>query len=231
MICPPPWVCGGQSILPHMRHIVLVNYGVEGEEEEHWSSKWNGKKSGGGTIGIARGRSSTRNPATWLWIWLWLWMSLVLVSHCPSLVDVSVHLCINPRVSPYIVAFSLVRPFPAIILPPPASSLPCEVIGLDLYPPSNLPIPQSSIEPTEYLPSHIPSTVMDLASLLHGTAPAPRLYTETYGKRSLQAPLSPPVEDQPKCSLPSISTLLEGADGAQHSASEYFLNDYSPLVL
>jgi uncharacterized Zn-finger protein len=58
---------------------------------------------------------------------------------------------------------------------------------------------------------------MDLASLLHGAAPAPRLYTETYGKRSLQAPLSPPVEDQPKCSLPSISTLLEGAE---HSASK-----------
>lgn len=61
---------------------------------------------------------------------------------------------------------------------------------------------------------------MDLASLLHVAAPAPRVYTETYGKRSLQAPLSPPVEDQPKYSLPSISALLEGADGAQHSASE-----------
>ncbi|CEJ59693.1 Putative C2H2 conidiation transcription factor [Penicillium brasilianum] len=65
---------------------------------------------------------------------------------------------------------------------------------------------------------------MDLASLLHGAAPAPKLYTETYGKRSLQAPLSPPVEDQPKCSLPSISTLLEGADGAQHSAKRQRLS-------
>lgn len=60
---------------------------------------------------------------------------------------------------------------------------------------------------------------MDLASLLQGSAPAPKSYTETYGKRS--APLSPPVEE-PKCSLPSISTLLEGADG--HAASEYFYN-------
>ncbi|KAI9933869.1 hypothetical protein ASPWEDRAFT_48525 [Aspergillus wentii DTO 134E9] len=32
--------------------------------------------------------------------------------------------------------------------------------------------------------------------------------------RSPQPPLSPPVEDQPKCSLPSISTLLESADSA-----------------
>ena len=39
--------------------------------------------------------------------------------------------------------------------------------------------------------------------------------------RSPQPPLSPPVEDHsPKCSLPSISTLLEGADGAaMHAAS------------
>ncbi|KAE8351355.1 hypothetical protein BDV28DRAFT_21501 [Aspergillus coremiiformis] len=32
--------------------------------------------------------------------------------------------------------------------------------------------------------------------------------------RSPQPPLSPPVEDQPKCSLPSISALLESADSA-----------------
>ncbi|KAB8075650.1 hypothetical protein BDV29DRAFT_171524 [Aspergillus leporis] len=32
--------------------------------------------------------------------------------------------------------------------------------------------------------------------------------------RAPQPPLSPPVEDQPKCSLPSISALLEGADSA-----------------
>lgn len=35
----------------------------------------------------------------------------------------------------------------------------------------------------------------------------------TFYSRS-QPPLSPPVEDQPKCSLPSISTLFEGADSA-----------------
>lgn len=69
--------------------------------------------------------------------------------------------------------------------------------------------------------SHPTTTIMDLATLLHGGASTRRAYTETYAKRSLQAPLSPPMEDQPKCSLPSISTLLEGADGAQHSASEY----------
>ncbi|KAJ5166204.1 C2H2 finger domain transcription factor mtfA [Penicillium canariense] len=65
---------------------------------------------------------------------------------------------------------------------------------------------------------------MDLANLLHGTASAPKPYTESYGKRSFQAPLSPPVEDQPKCSLPSISTLLEGADGAQHAAKRQRLS-------
>ncbi|KAJ5484802.1 C2H2 finger domain transcription factor mtfA [Penicillium diatomitis] len=54
---------------------------------------------------------------------------------------------------------------------------------------------------------------MDLANLLHGAAPAPKSYSETYGKRSLQAPLSPPAEDRSKCALPSISSLLEGADG------------------
>jgi hypothetical protein len=59
---------------------------------------------------------------------------------------------------------------------------------------------------------------MDLASLLQGSAP--KSYTETYGKRS--APLSPPIEE-PKCSLPSISTLLEGAD--DHAASKYLIHD------
>ncbi|KAL1863625.1 hypothetical protein Plec18167_000721 [Paecilomyces lecythidis] len=34
----------------------------------------------------------------------------------------------------------------------------------------------------------------------------------SYVSRSPQPPLSPPVEDQRKCSLPSISSLLEGAD-------------------
>ncbi|KAJ5729742.1 uncharacterized protein N7483_004250 [Penicillium malachiteum] len=57
---------------------------------------------------------------------------------------------------------------------------------------------------------------MDLANLLS----APR-YTESY-KRS--APPSPPVEDQVKFSLPSISTLLEGADGAQHAAKRQRLS-------
>lgn len=59
---------------------------------------------------------------------------------------------------------------------------------------------------------------MDLANLLS----APKPYTpvdSSYYKRS--APLSPPAEE-PKVSLPSISSLLEGADG-QHSASEYIL--------
>ncbi|KAJ6113321.1 hypothetical protein N7523_006638 [Penicillium sp. IBT 18751x] len=58
---------------------------------------------------------------------------------------------------------------------------------------------------------------MDLASLLQGSAP--KSYTETYGKRS--APLSPPIEE-PKCSLPSISTLLEGAD--DHAAKRQRLS-------
>ncbi|KAJ5663159.1 hypothetical protein N7507_003890 [Penicillium longicatenatum] len=61
---------------------------------------------------------------------------------------------------------------------------------------------------------------MDLANLLTG---APKPYTETYHKRSLQAPPSPPVEDQVKCSLPSISSLLEGADG-QHAAKRQRLS-------
>lgn len=63
---------------------------------------------------------------------------------------------------------------------------------------------------------------MDLANLLsHSTAAKP-VYTpleSSYYKRS--PPLSPPAEE-PKVSLPSISSLFEGADGAQHAASEYF---------
>jgi uncharacterized Zn-finger protein len=60
---------------------------------------------------------------------------------------------------------------------------------------------------------------MDLANLL-----SQPIYTP---KESLKrsAPLSPPVEE-PKCSLPSISALLEGADG-QHSASEYHVHQTS----
>ncbi|KAJ5632690.1 hypothetical protein N7490_009029 [Penicillium lividum] len=61
---------------------------------------------------------------------------------------------------------------------------------------------------------------MDLANLLTG---ASKPYTQTYHKRPLQAPPSPPVEDQVKCSLPSISSLLEGADG-QHAAKRQRLS-------
>ena len=69
---------------------------------------------------------------------------------------------------------------------------------------------------------------MDLANLLsHSTAVMPG-YTpleSSYYKRS--PPLSPPAEE-PKVSLPSISSLFEGADGAQHAASEYFQLYYNP---
>ncbi|KAJ5445723.1 Zinc finger C2H2 [Penicillium cf. griseofulvum] len=68
---------------------------------------------------------------------------------------------------------------------------------------------------------------MDLANLLSHTAVKP-MYTpleSSYYKRS--PPLSPPAEE-PKVSLPSISSLFEGADGAQHAASEYFQPYYNP---
>ncbi|KAJ5143484.1 uncharacterized protein N7515_002271 [Penicillium bovifimosum] len=65
---------------------------------------------------------------------------------------------------------------------------------------------------------------MDLASLLsHSTAVKPS-YTpleSSYYKRS--APLSPPAEE-PRVSLPSISSLFEGADGAQHAAKRQRLS-------
>ncbi|CAI7649793.1 unnamed protein product [Penicillium glandicola] len=65
---------------------------------------------------------------------------------------------------------------------------------------------------------------MDLANLLtHSTAVKP-VYTpleSSYYKRS--APLSPPAEE-PKVSLPSISSLFEGADGAQHAAKRQRLS-------
>jgi hypothetical protein len=64
-------------------------------------------KSGGGTIGIARGRSSTRNPATWLWMWLWWWVwpwSLAL-GVLDSLSWFGAGGSINPRVSPYMIRF------------------------------------------------------------------------------------------------------------------------------
>ncbi|KGO69738.1 Zinc finger, C2H2 [Penicillium italicum] len=65
---------------------------------------------------------------------------------------------------------------------------------------------------------------MDLANLLsHSTAVKP-LYTpleSSHYKRS--APLSPPAEE-PKVSLPSISSLFEGADGAQPAAKRQRLS-------
>jgi hypothetical protein len=62
---------------------------------------------------------------------------------------------------------------------------------------------------------------MDLSNLLSHSAAVKPIYTpveSSYYKRS--PPLSPPAEE-PKVSLPSISSLFEGADGAQHAASEY----------
>ncbi|KAJ9210831.1 transcriptional regulator family: C2H2 zinc finger [Paecilomyces variotii] len=44
--------------------------------------------------------------------------------------------------------------------------------------------------------------------------------TTSYVSRSPQPPLSPPVEDQRKCSLPSISSLLEGADRSSIPATK-----------
>ncbi|KAJ5305793.1 hypothetical protein N7508_004808 [Penicillium antarcticum] len=61
---------------------------------------------------------------------------------------------------------------------------------------------------------------MDLANLLSHTVYTPK--DSSHYKRS--APLSPPVEE-PKCSLPSISALLEGADG-QHSAKRQRLSPH-----
>ncbi|KAJ5742711.1 uncharacterized protein N7511_011112 [Penicillium nucicola] len=60
---------------------------------------------------------------------------------------------------------------------------------------------------------------MDLANLLSYPVYTPK---DSSYKRS--APLSPPVEE-PKCSLPSISALLEGADG-QHSAKRQRLSPH-----
>lgn len=61
---------------------------------------------------------------------------------------------------------------------------------------------------------------MDLANLLTAVKPyTPR--DSSYYKRSM--PPSPPADS--KVSLPSISSLLEGADG--HTASEYILADRS----
>ncbi|KAJ5474184.1 hypothetical protein N7475_003750 [Penicillium sp. IBT 31633x] len=65
---------------------------------------------------------------------------------------------------------------------------------------------------------------MDLASLLSHSSAVKPVYTpvdSSYYKRS--APLSPPAEE-PKVSLPSISSLFEGADGAQHAAKRQRLS-------
>jgi hypothetical protein len=43
----------------------------------------------------------------------------------------------------------------------------------------------------------------------------------TSSRVSPQLPLSPPADDQRKCSLPSISSLLEGAD-SMPAASMFF---------
>lgn len=49
-------------------------------------------------------------------------------------------------------------------------------------------------------------------------------------KYSPQPPLSPPAEEQPKCSLPSISTLIESADnGPMHAASMIYLTTSSRI--
>ncbi|KAJ5965049.1 uncharacterized protein N7479_004925 [Penicillium vulpinum] len=60
---------------------------------------------------------------------------------------------------------------------------------------------------------------MDLANLLSHTAVKPVTLESSYYKRS---PLSPPAEE-PKVSLPSISSLFEGADG-QNSAKRQRLS-------
>ena len=87
---------------------------------------------------------------------------------------------------------------------------------------------------------------MDLANLISHPGPDPVIksrpyspptfsspqYNKSHDKTSYfsaaptyysRPPLSPPVEDQPKCSLPSISTLFEGADSAaiHHPASMF----------
>lgn len=52
-------------------------------------------------------------------------------------------------------------------------------------------------------------------------------FTPVYSRS--QPPLSPPVEDyQPKCSLPSISTLFEGADSAAMQPASMLTSSPSP---
>ncbi|KAL5339624.1 hypothetical protein BJX70DRAFT_363466 [Aspergillus crustosus] len=84
---------------------------------------------------------------------------------------------------------------------------------------------------------------MDLASLISQPGPQPGMTMESrYSPPAFEpgsfypstatsysrshAPLSPPVEDRtPRCSLPSISTLLDSADGAStHAAKRQRLN-------
>lgn len=70
-------------------------------------------------------------------------------------------------------------------------------------------------------------TARNKRSLLHDETPSvpvsnlclDRSATNSTYTRTPQAPPSPPVEEQNKCSLPSISSLLEGADNLSHVAS------------
>ncbi len=115
VICSSPFTYSGQSC-PTCGHIVQYWLIIKLRAKSRWNPEW--QKSGErGTIGIARGRSSTRNPATWLWMWLWLCMSLVLVSHSAFLWAPPSVCTYKPSCRP-IVAFPLVR-FLAIVLPPP----------------------------------------------------------------------------------------------------------------
>lgn len=67
---------------------------------------------------------------------------------------------------------------------------------------------------------------MDLAFFISHSTPAVKpvyvLLESSYYNHSPQPhlPLPLPVKEEPKFSLPSISTLFGDADGAQHAASE-----------
>jgi hypothetical protein len=69
---------------------------------------------------------------------------------------------------------------------------------------------------------------MDLAFFISHSTPAVKpvyvLLESSYYNHSPQPHLSLPlpVKEEPKFSLPSISTLLGDVNGAQHAASEYF---------
>lgn len=128
--------------------------------------------------------------------------------------------------APHFVA-SFVRPFslsPTYISGfPPAARFHLQEIPLDLV------TRTYSAQPASYT---APSTTMDVANLISPPGPDPIMKSRptyksagdddksyftavpAFYSRSPQPPLSPPVEDQPKCSLPSISTLFQGADSA-----------------